>query len=808
MRPTVEPCAPAGGAGSDWSIADVITQQAVRTVFQPVVHLATRSISGFEALSRGPAGTALESPLALLEAAKDAGRLGELDWLCRSRAMQIAVDADLPESLSWLVNVEPAGLDRDCPVHLVHALDRARTELRVILEVVERDVQSSVLELIRAGDQARRDSWGVALDDVGAEEGSLALLPFLRPDVVKLDMSLVQGVPHDAAASITGAVRAYAERTGAVILAEGIDTREQEQLAKVFGATYGQGYLYGPPGPLPASVDVPSNPIPLGQYMEPLDGRTPFEVLAATIEPQRAERKHLVHISEFLEDEAGRDTQASVLLAGFQNETYFSAARRRRYARLAAVNALTVVLADGLEPHDERTYHIGPLTPGSRMKTERIQIVLNPHFAAAFVARDRGRKGPDGTREYDFVYTHDRDAVIDAVRAFLQDLAVDRERRTPRATGGRAGPADRRMELSTAPSTVPSTAASAAASAVADEPRVAGMDADPAAAPVAVLALASTGAAGSYGFRATAELVLAYLNANLPMAFWSVTRLENDRQTFLYLDANDYGLAPGESVPWPDSYCVHMVAATAPRIAPDAAAVALYAAAGINRTVQIGAYAGAPIMEVDGTTFGAICGLDRVPRPDLARFGPVLDVFSELLTTALATDRALHAAQRVSTVASTYANTDALTRTHNRRAWEDTIARLDEEYDTYADPTVIVILDLDNLKAVNDGPGGHSAGDQLLRSAVQVLRRSIRDDDFLARLGGDEFGIILARTPADLAPAIARRITRALDRAGIPASVGWSPLNPDHTVGRAVEVADQAMYHVKSQRKARIHAGA
>ena len=77
----------------------------------------------------------------------------------------------------------------------------------------------------------------VALDDVGAEEGSLALLPFLRPDVVKLDMSLVRGVPRDAAATITAAVRAYAERTGAVILAEGIETQEQERLARVFGAT-------------------------------------------------------------------------------------------------------------------------------------------------------------------------------------------------------------------------------------------------------------------------------------------------------------------------------------------------------------------------------------------------------------------------------------------------------------------------------------------------------------------------------------------------------------------------------------------
>ncbi|WP_375479723.1 GGDEF domain-containing protein, partial [uncultured Jatrophihabitans sp.] len=129
------------------------------------------------------------------------------------------------------------------------------------------------------------------------------------------------------------------------------------------------------------------------------------------------------------------------------------------------------------------------------------------------------------------------------------------------------------------------------------------------------------------------------------------------------------------------------------------------------------------------------------------------------------------------------------------------IAQLDRDYDTYADPTVIVVVDLDNLKQVNDGPGGHSAGDHLLRGAAQVMRRCIRDCDFLARLGGDEFGITLTSTPADLAPTLARRVTRALDLAGIPASVGWSPLAPDRTVRTSVKLADEAMYQAKKRRK-------
>ncbi len=776
-----------------WSIDTVIDRQLVRTLFQPVVHLATGSVSGFEALSRGPADSALESPLALLEAAQAAGRLGELDWLCRSRAMRVAAEAGLPETLSWLINVEPAGIVSACPPHLVAAVDRARAELRVILEVVERDVQGSVLELIRASDQARRDSWGVALDDVGAEEGSLALLPFLRPDLVKLDMSLVRGVPREAAATITAAVRAYAERTGAVILAEGIETQEQERLARVFGATYGQGYFYGRPGPLPAWMEPPSHPIPLGQYVAPLDGRTPFEVLATEIEPQRAEKRQLLHISANLEDQAAQDSHASVLLAGFQESKFFSAAKRNRYDHLARSNALTLVLAEGLPPHYEPTYHIGPLPAGSRLGNEWVVIVVNPHFAGAFVARDCGDEGPDGQRRFDFVYTHDRDAVIDAGRCFLQDLAVDGEGWAPttEVVGKLRG-----VGLGQGGGRETSLAVEAIIGAQSMLSHPADRDGDQAA------ATATT--AAEYGFRATAQVVLNYLNQNMPMASWSITRLENNRQTHLYIEDNDYGIVVGDGHPWVDSYCIHMVAGTAPRIAPDAAAIPIYAAAEVNKSVQIGAYAGAPISEPDGTTFGAICGLDRVPRADLTAVGPMLDAFSELLSIALTADRALNAARRASHVALTYATTDSLTRIHNRRAWDDTVTRLDLDYRTYADPTVIAIIDLDNLKLVNDGPGGHTAGDQLLRGAVHVMRRSIRDDDFLARLGGDEFGIILTRTPAHLAPAIVKRLSRALDRAGIPASIGWSPLEPDGTVTKAVELADRAMYRVKSNRKKRL----
>jgi EAL domain-containing protein (putative c-di-GMP-specific phosphodiesterase class I) len=82
-------------------------------------------------------------------------------------------------------------------------------------------------------------------DDVGADRASLALLPVLRPDVVKLDLRLVQERPTGEVAEIVCAVNAEAKRSGSVVLAEGFETEEHLQIALSLGATLGRGGCWG-----------------------------------------------------------------------------------------------------------------------------------------------------------------------------------------------------------------------------------------------------------------------------------------------------------------------------------------------------------------------------------------------------------------------------------------------------------------------------------------------------------------------------------------------------------------------------------
>jgi len=133
----------------------VIDTRAVSTVFQPLVRLDTREIVGYEALSRGPAGSPLEQPALLFSAAQAAGRLAELDWICRARAYEAALAAGLEPSLTLFVNTEPMALGTDCPPDLSKWLDAARARLRVVTEMTERAVSAHPSALLTAASAAR-----------------------------------------------------------------------------------------------------------------------------------------------------------------------------------------------------------------------------------------------------------------------------------------------------------------------------------------------------------------------------------------------------------------------------------------------------------------------------------------------------------------------------------------------------------------------------------------------------------------------------------------------------------------------------
>ena len=307
-------------------------------------------------------------------------------------------------------------------------------------------------------------------------------------------------------------------------------------------------------------------------------------------------------------------------------------------------------------------------------------------------------------------------------------------------------------------------------------------------------------------FEAASELVLRYLCENVPLALWGVTRVENGRQTFIHLNAdNSYGTRPGASGPWEDSFCIRMARGEAPPVAPDAQSVPAYAAAGVNASTTIGAYAGAVIYEPTGSVFGAICGIDPANRhldETLANAAPLLSLLGQLLTMVVAAERVRNRAANAVLEAMLAAETDALTGLYNRRAWDRILEEEEQRFARLADPTVAVVLDLDLLKNVNDTQG-HAAGDEYIRLAGSALRQSVKCGDAVARLGGDEFAVLLRHCTEQDAADVVARMYEALNRFDVAGSIGWAPITVMKGFPAALAEADRAMYAAKAARRGR-----
>ena len=303
------------------------------------------------------------------------------------------------------------------------------------------------------------------------------------------------------------------------------------------------------------------------------------------------------------------------------------------------------------------------------------------------------------------------------------------------------------------------------------------------------------GTVGSFG--EASEIVIDYLQAAIPLSFWSVTRHESDSQIYLTVHDSAYGLKPGDSCLWSDSMCQFMVAGVTPPIAPDVNRIPEYATAGVRATVPIAAYVGLPIVGADDQVFGTLCGLDPLPQSEhLVDQAPLLAVLAQLLSAIFLADSQRTEASRRAERFAAEAEIDVLTGLYNRRGWDRFLQLEEARYRRFGDIGSVIVLDLDGVKSVND-QFGHDAGDAHIRRAAHVLQESTRAVDIVARLGGDEFGILAANTGAEQAEVLVERLEEQLAIAGTPGAIGHAPYSIGAGFQGAWRAADERMYHRK-----------
>ena len=297
--------------GAAEELAQILDDEAIVPAFQPIVEIATGQVVAYEALARGPEGSVLQRPDRLFATAAAVGRLEELDWLCRVQAVTAALAAGLGRNAALFLNCEPSAVGSPCPREHREVWERAVRELDLVLEITERAVTDRPAELSRVVAEHRMAGQGIALDDVGADVRSLALLPLIQPDVIKLDLRLVQDRPSTDQAAIVSAVAAESERTGAAVLAEGIETDAHLAVARSLGATLGQGWMWGRPGPLVPRPGRAWRRKSIGATSA--TGRTPFEVISRERGTAEATKSLLLPMSHHLENRALRIGEGAVI---------------------------------------------------------------------------------------------------------------------------------------------------------------------------------------------------------------------------------------------------------------------------------------------------------------------------------------------------------------------------------------------------------------------------------------------------------------------------------------------------------------
>jgi diguanylate cyclase (GGDEF)-like protein len=156
-----------------------------------------------------------------------------------------------------------------------------------------------------------------------------------------------------------------------------------------------------------------------------------------------------------------------------------------------------------------------------------------------------------------------------------------------------------------------------------------------------------------------------------------------------------------------------------------------------------------------------------------------------------------------------HADVDPLLDIFNRRGFERELKRSLAYVKRHGTPAVLVYIDLDGFKAINDAHG-HAAGDALLKAVAGALTACVRASDVVARLGGDEFGILMwnaaegqaAIRAADLEQRIeALRLPHGEAQLAVGASAGVASLRGDLDATGLIDAADKAMYARKRERR-------
>ena len=238
-----------------------ITQRRFELVFQPVVNLATRQVHHVEALIRPKPipGCPTATPQDFVLLAETVGLASELDLAVASMACDAAVRSAVPVAFNVSGQSIQDVMFRDRLIAFL-AAHPAQKANKLAIEMTETAQLEDIPEAARTAQMLRDLGIPFCLDDFGAGTTDVRLLRKMPADIVKLDGSYVSGITAESRerAFVTGLIE-IARAAGAAVVAEHVETEAELDILRSLGVEYGQGWLFGRPGPLPVAAIAPSS---------------------------------------------------------------------------------------------------------------------------------------------------------------------------------------------------------------------------------------------------------------------------------------------------------------------------------------------------------------------------------------------------------------------------------------------------------------------------------------------------------------------------------------------------------------------
>lgn len=239
-------------------IHEIINQEKIRSVYQPIISLEDGNIFGYEALSRIDSEQCALTIEELFKAAEELNKLWELEELCRRQSLKNASAKPLGKKL--FINVDPNIIydeEFKAGVTHTHLHKYGLSPEDIIFEITERSAIEDMKTFQKSVNHYKNQDYQIAIDDVGSGYSGLNRICALSPDFLKIDMAIVRDIDKDPIKqSLVESFVYFCETSGIQLIGEGIETEEELRTLVKLKVQYGQGYYIQRPVKSLSDIDA------------------------------------------------------------------------------------------------------------------------------------------------------------------------------------------------------------------------------------------------------------------------------------------------------------------------------------------------------------------------------------------------------------------------------------------------------------------------------------------------------------------------------------------------------------------------